>query len=218
MRARMQTLEGGFFARTIAGTSRMTVVDKEDDDVTIRTAIPLEISSGSEIAQAIRHRFEDELARSRVYRRVQHDDCDNSFTSSALRSHAWSIFTGLSLSDISAISVIALPLSQKELAQLPWHPWITGSILLSVQQDQYASFDIEAANETFTVCDLKIKIEQHTGITRDQQQICFRERLLGNDVYTLQQTLRQIGIHGARCVIKLANRHSMRFLETKVTV
>lgn len=41
---------------------------------------------------------------------AKQDCCDRSFVSSAIRTNAWSIFSGLSLADISIISVVALPL------------------------------------------------------------------------------------------------------------
>lgn len=41
---------------------------------------------------------------------------DASFTSSAVRTHAWSVFSGLSLSQVSMISAIALPLYLDEIS------------------------------------------------------------------------------------------------------
>ena len=59
--------------------------------------------------------FEDDLESSRVYRRAQRDTMDFSFRSSIARSNAWSVFSGLSLSDISIISVIGLPVLPKDI-------------------------------------------------------------------------------------------------------
>ncbi|KAF9771574.1 hypothetical protein IL306_010780 [Fusarium sp. DS 682] len=59
--------------------------------------------------------FEDDLESSRVYRRAQRETMDFSFRSSVARSRNWSVFSGLSLSDVSAISVIALPVYQNDL-------------------------------------------------------------------------------------------------------
>lgn len=65
---------------------------------------------------AIRYSFEFELEASRVYKRTQLLESDVSFTSSAIRTHAWSIFSGLSLSQFSNILVIALPLYSHEIS------------------------------------------------------------------------------------------------------
>ena len=54
--------------------------------------------------------FEKDLKTSRVYRRIKRDTMDFSMRSSVARSHGWSIFSGMSLSNISDISVLALPI------------------------------------------------------------------------------------------------------------
>ncbi|PVH76340.1 hypothetical protein DL98DRAFT_641691, partial [Cadophora sp. DSE1049] len=64
---------------------------------------------------AFQHSFEADLSTTRVYNRTQLYNSDVSFTSSAVRTHVWSVFSGLSLSKISNISVIALPVYQHEL-------------------------------------------------------------------------------------------------------
>ncbi|KAI9790158.1 MAG: hypothetical protein M1816_005358 [Peltula sp. TS41687] len=60
--------------------------------------------------------FEDELYSSRVYRRTQLNTTDVSFTSSAVRTNAWSVFSGLSLADVSVISAFALPIYLHEIS------------------------------------------------------------------------------------------------------
>ncbi|KAE9363391.1 hypothetical protein N431DRAFT_475544 [Stipitochalara longipes BDJ] len=59
--------------------------------------------------------FEDDLETSRVYRRAVRDTMDFSFRSSNIHTNTWSIFSGLSLSDISVLSVIALPLYPEDI-------------------------------------------------------------------------------------------------------
>jgi cell division control protein 24 len=59
--------------------------------------------------------FENDLETSRVYRRAQRDTMDFSFRSSVAHTNAWSQFSGLSLSKISMISAIALPLYPDEI-------------------------------------------------------------------------------------------------------
>ncbi|VUC25060.1 unnamed protein product [Clonostachys rosea] len=62
-----------------------------------------------------RHPFELDLEASRVYRKAKRDTMDFSFRSSFAGSIAWSIFSGLSLSDISAVAAVALPIDPKDL-------------------------------------------------------------------------------------------------------
>lgn len=78
----------------------------------LKDPIPLEAAFDSAISP---RDFEITLEQTRVYMRVQSNDSDVSFTSSAVRSNAWSILSGLSLNDISVMSVIALPISLKEI-------------------------------------------------------------------------------------------------------
>jgi hypothetical protein len=68
-----------------------------------------------------KHEFEKILENTRVYRRAEINETDASFTTSSTRTHAWSAFSGLSLVDISDISVIALPLFCEDLIR-PWYP------------------------------------------------------------------------------------------------
>lgn len=64
--------------------------------------------------------FERDLKESRVYRRAKRDTMDGSVRSSVGRTHTWSVFSGLSLSNISDISVIALPIYAEDLTN-PHH-------------------------------------------------------------------------------------------------
>ncbi|KAF2649457.1 hypothetical protein K491DRAFT_698082 [Lophiostoma macrostomum CBS 122681] len=60
--------------------------------------------------------FERDLKGSWVYRKVRRSTTeDKSFRSSVALSHAWSALSEISLSDISAISVVALPISCNDL-------------------------------------------------------------------------------------------------------
>ncbi|KAK3312912.1 hypothetical protein B0H66DRAFT_569177 [Apodospora peruviana] len=60
--------------------------------------------------------FENILQESWVYRRNERNECDASFVSSVQRSHAWSVFSGYSLADISILSVIAMPITLRDIA------------------------------------------------------------------------------------------------------
>lgn len=65
--------------------------------------------------------FQADLGTSRVYKRTEQYESDVSFTSSAVRTHAWSIFPGLSLSEVSVISAIALPLCLDDVSNKEWY-------------------------------------------------------------------------------------------------
>jgi hypothetical protein len=71
--------------------------------------------------------FEDVLSSSRVYDRVKHREVDAKSTTSTSRSRAWSILSGLSLTQISVISVIKLPLYDTELRR--FHSLVSSSAL-----------------------------------------------------------------------------------------
>lgn len=64
--------------------------------------------------------FEKDLIASRVYRRIKRDTMDFSMRSSVARSNGWSVFSGMSLSDISEISVLALPIRPSDITN-PQH-------------------------------------------------------------------------------------------------
>jgi len=71
-----------------------------------------------------KYSFEADLNTSRVYQRTQPYECDVSFTSSAIRTHAWSVFSGMSLSQISTISAIALPVYSHEVFNDEWYNFV----------------------------------------------------------------------------------------------
>lgn len=96
---------------------------REDDAETI---MPKENSSEdrdiiTQVESSFRFAFEDDLEKSRVYKRSHSGECDMSIRSSIARSHAWSSFSDLSLAHISIISVFAIPIFPSELASSPWY-------------------------------------------------------------------------------------------------
>lgn len=58
---------------------------------------------------------------------VKHDNCNHSLINSVIRTQTWCIFSGLSLADISVISVVALPLYLEDLNDRSEH-YIFGDI------------------------------------------------------------------------------------------
>jgi hypothetical protein len=77
-------------------------------------ALPRPLSTDQyELARSLT--FESMLKSSRVYRKVRRHSEQLSFRSSTVPSHAWSALSDVSLSDISAISVLALPLDSADI-------------------------------------------------------------------------------------------------------
>lgn len=79
-----------------------------------------QLSLSPETASMSSSQFETDLESSWVYRRAKRKSMDFSMRSSIVRSNAWSMFSGLSLSDVSIIAVLALPVYSDDLAN-PQH-------------------------------------------------------------------------------------------------
>ncbi|KAI1325913.1 hypothetical protein F5Y16DRAFT_376692 [Xylariaceae sp. FL0255] len=66
--------------------------------------------------EGISHAFDNILQKSWVYRRNEGNRCDRSVITSDLRSRTWSIFSGISLADISVVSVVAMPITWLDIS------------------------------------------------------------------------------------------------------
>lgn len=89
--------------------------------------------------------FETILYETRVYQRAQSNQCDVSLSSSAVLTHAWSALSELSLSDVSVVSVVALPLSLENVTSIG--PNLTFSkILASYNPETTKSREVERTN------------------------------------------------------------------------
>lgn len=118
---RLRDLEDSFDAMSIVSRNMESCsLAPEADNATITSARP-SASNRVSILEAVKVRFafDDDLQASRVYRMMQNNGCDHSLASSAVRTQTWSIFSGLSLADISVISVIALPLYPDDVRDHP---------------------------------------------------------------------------------------------------
>jgi hypothetical protein len=113
----MKDLEDAFDARsTITKNSHELDFQNHNGTLQNTAAQPLVDERISVLsAMRLQFAFDRDLESSRVYRMARKEECDCSFTSSAMRTHALSVFTGLSLADISALSVVALPLYADDL-------------------------------------------------------------------------------------------------------
>ncbi|KAM5363128.1 hypothetical protein ACJZ2D_012178 [Fusarium nematophilum] len=92
--------------------------EDEDDAATIRGidgwSVANSFETGVEVNLLVSP-FERVLEQSWVYKRSQPNECDRSFITSADRPHAWSVFSGISLADVSILSVIAMPLTSLDI-------------------------------------------------------------------------------------------------------
>lgn len=77
--------------------------------------IPLSTPTTNTDSTLSKFDFEGDLESSGVYRRAQRDTVDFSFRSSIARSNAWSALSCFSLGDISAISIIGLPVVPEDI-------------------------------------------------------------------------------------------------------
>ncbi|KAF5563533.1 Rho guanine nucleotide exchange factor scd1 [Fusarium napiforme] len=116
---RLMNLEDALDAQTII-SRRMSILSlsaSPSGNATQRLTAESPVTSiTTENSHAIsKFDFEDDLESSRVYRRAVRETMDYSFRSSIARSHSWSVFSGLSLGDISIMSVIALPVYQDDI-------------------------------------------------------------------------------------------------------
>jgi cell division control protein 24 len=122
---RLRNLEDAFEVGTIVSKRHSRIISTAvgvDDDVSKRSEPNLQIEDGnlqplapSGEAEVSSFDFENDLETSRPYRRAQRDTMDFSFRSSIAHTNAWSQFSGLSLSKVSIISAIALPLYPDEI-------------------------------------------------------------------------------------------------------
>jgi SAM-dependent methyltransferase len=113
---RLRNLGDPFDARSsiMAHSSRCSVISNSASAPSV-PARTMHNNRESIMETMIRFTFEDELNASRVYRVVKDNDCDRSLFSSAMHTQSWSIFSGLSLADISILSVVALPLFPEDI-------------------------------------------------------------------------------------------------------
>jgi hypothetical protein len=135
----MRNLEDSFDARTIKAHSQFDTQSlmSHRDTATITTSRRRKRNRISIVETfRIRFTFDDDLESSRVYSRLMlEDSCDRSFNSSAVRTNAWSVFSGLSLADISVMSVVALPIYPSDINN----------------QEHYAFGDVDAAHPSLTI-------------------------------------------------------------------
>ena len=90
-----------------------------DDDASVETVIKVEKDSDKDVRDrsisSIEKAFDHDLRRSRPYLRVSKRPVAESTTSSVKHTVGWSYFSGLSLADVSHISVLDLLISPNDI-------------------------------------------------------------------------------------------------------
>lgn len=107
-------------------------------------------SSNSEPGLSTPGTFEAVLSATRVYDRVRNRGVDDRTSIATTRSHAWSVFSGLSLAEISMIAVIQLPLHEAELhrfRQIASPSWNDSDSLRDVHFDGFHDYDLWESDE-----------------------------------------------------------------------
>jgi hypothetical protein len=88
----------------------------EDTFASLSVSSSCTADNSSQAPTFVYSEFETDLESSRVYRRAKRKSMDFSFHSSIAPSNAWSMFSGLSLDDVSIIAVIALPIYPDDIS------------------------------------------------------------------------------------------------------
>ena len=151
---RMQNLEDSYDARSMITRQMdtLSVMDENVDSRTITTVRPRpHIPSTIQEFSIARFEFEDALEASKVYKRVLRDTCDASFSTSIVRTHAWSVFSGMSMGNISVMSVIALPLYIDEISNSEHYCFEQGFVRSNgfvVDEQTLSSFGSRKAHES----------------------------------------------------------------------
>ena len=127
MASRLAILERNHVPAPGANSINSTIIQRDGDestmgsdgDISTMTSLRLMSNSAREGSnwdnKSFAHSFDDDLRQSRVYARATHRFSNSSLPSAANRSMGWSFFSDMSLSDISDLSVIALPIFSQEL-------------------------------------------------------------------------------------------------------
>ncbi|KAJ3576221.1 hypothetical protein NPX13_g3770 [Xylaria arbuscula] len=175
---------------TIRETRSLPLPENKRSSHQYSASLPVPVSTALGLSPSL----EDELAQSWVYARARRTECDVSFTSQQL-SGLWSMLSGLSLSQVSNISIIALPITLNEISNSSWYKGYTQPILspeVSVDPQQETYYDIAVLGE----CEVGKSTMINTLCYGDPQQ-SEKYSTLGLDYYTsivVDNTQRQLRI------------------------
>ena len=116
MSRRLKTLELQSHNSLSLGASTRHLMDDATSILTTRSQID-DRAKSQNITQTTTYgfAFDQDLNESRVYSRALHRHSNLSLPSTTINSMGWSFFSGISLAEVSNISVISLPISVNEL-------------------------------------------------------------------------------------------------------
>jgi hypothetical protein len=139
---KVQGLEDSFAILSLAKSEPLHTTQRQDDTDNATTVSqhantitnPALTDRLSTLSTTSTIRLKKDLETSRVYRRVKRTRSLDTFSSSALGSTAWSVFSGLSLADVSIISAIALPLCVGDIEYAYSRDWGSDRSAASTQR------------------------------------------------------------------------------------
>ncbi|KAK5992887.1 hypothetical protein PT974_06309 [Cladobotryum mycophilum] len=164
---RLMSLENAFDTQTIVPKQQGVLIatDETSSDCSHEVADPPGVMSSFD--------FDHDLKSSRVYRRAKRETMDFSFRSSMTRPNSWSIFSGLSLGDVSAVSVIALPVYREDLKNAKHYDF--GADLPSSSTTTLTEAPSRLHLVIFDCIDIQSKLSQISGFSdlfEEQQRVC----------------------------------------------
>ena len=102
----------------------------------------VENSSTATVTSSTQHfEFESDLKSSRPYRKARRDSVDYSFRSSIALSHAWTALSDISLSDISIIATVGLPIYSSNITNAHHYRFGLVTSKLSANKAKFTSSD-----------------------------------------------------------------------------
>ena len=110
----------------LSPTSPNTFYEDSTSEIIQTTESSSSLTEQTTSLYAVNRPFEDILDSSWVYMRVWNRRTDESLTSSRLQSRARSLFSGISLSQVSSVSLFCLPISMSDIP-ISCHKWYTPS-------------------------------------------------------------------------------------------
>jgi len=119
MTHKLENIEQTLAAPSQYATSTISTLPRSSDEALINTALGRDIKGGLSSAQthmpSVNSDLDLELSNSRVYLRTCHRHSLSSLLSSSVSASGWSFLSGISLAQVSNISLLSLPLYPHEI-------------------------------------------------------------------------------------------------------
>lgn len=115
MAIRLRGIESRPGYNSVTSAKLKNVNGSEQSTIVSEIERPPKPQENINLGQKFRSAFEEDLDKSKVYKRALYNSSQSSVISSAARSTATSVLSGLSLGDVSIIAVFALPLYSSDI-------------------------------------------------------------------------------------------------------